>query len=155
MLRKAVEGFEGRYEILENSLIYSVKHRRFLNPSLKRHGYYSVKLYNGEKYVEFTVHSLVAHHFVDGYKEGLEVDHVDANKLNNHYTNLEWVSRSENQVRKHGFLYELSHATHGEHTTRNLKQFCLDNQLSQGTMWQVAQGQRGQHKGWRVVQSKL
>jgi len=33
---------------------------------------------------------------VEGYKEGLDINHIDGNKQNNHYTNLEWCSRKHN-----------------------------------------------------------
>lgn len=39
--------------------------------------------------------------FVDGYKEGLVVNHKDGNKLNNNASNLEWVTSSYNN--KHAF----------------------------------------------------
>lgn len=42
------------------------------------------------------VHQLVAQAFVPGWFEGAVVNHKDANKLNNHYTNLEWVTQKEN-----------------------------------------------------------
>lgn len=35
-------------------------------------------------------------------------------------------------------------------TTTNLRQFCRNNGLNSGTMSQVANGIRGQHKGWRL-----
>ncbi|WAX11623.1 DNA endonuclease [Enterocloster phage CB473P3] len=42
------------------------------------------------------VHQLVAMTFVPGWFEGAVVNHKDANTLNNHYTNLEWVTQKEN-----------------------------------------------------------
>lgn len=42
------------------------------------------------------VHRLVAIAFVDGYKEGLEVDHKDCDTTNNKAKNLRWVNRSQN-----------------------------------------------------------
>lgn len=43
------------------------------------------------------VHRLVARCFVAGYQEGLDVDHIDHNKSNNHFTNLQWLTRGQNQ----------------------------------------------------------
>ncbi|CAM0111178.1 HNH endonuclease [Vibrio phage 5P1b] len=40
---------------------------------------------------------LVAKAFVEGYKEGLVVDHIDEDKTNNHHLNLRWVPESENR----------------------------------------------------------
>lgn len=45
------------------------------------------------------VHRLVALAFVDGYREGLVVDHIDRNKTNNHADNLRWVTSSMNTSR--------------------------------------------------------
>ena len=42
------------------------------------------------------VHLYVAHAWVDGYEEGLEVNHKDFNVNNNNADNLEWVSHSDN-----------------------------------------------------------
>ena len=46
----------------------------------------------------FSVHTLVARAFCDGYKKGLIVNHIDGNKLNNYYKNLEWVTYKENSI---------------------------------------------------------
>jgi hypothetical protein len=44
----------------------------------------------------FKVHSLVAEAFIGVRPEGLQVNHKDCDKLNNHYSNLEYVTAAEN-----------------------------------------------------------
>lgn len=81
------------------------------------HGYYvdsDGKIYNGDKvqlktYVinsgyesikikgkHYLVHRLVAKYFCTGYKKGLVVNHIDGDRLNNNYLNLEWCTSSYN-----------------------------------------------------------
>lgn len=64
---------------------------------------YPIVIVSDLHYIRFTrtIHRLVAKYFCDGYAEGLVVNHKDGNKTNNHYTNLEWVTQSENV--KHAF----------------------------------------------------
>lgn len=44
------------------------------------------------------VHRLVANMFLENPKQKKEVNHIDGNKKNNYANNLEWVTRSENQI---------------------------------------------------------
>lgn len=46
--------------------------------------------------VRYSMHRLVGKYFCEGYKEGLVVNHIDGNGLNNYYKNLEWVTQKEN-----------------------------------------------------------
>jgi hypothetical protein len=63
-------------------------------------GYEVVNIYSSPKKFKSTfVHRLVAHTWCEGYSDGMVVDHIDANKKNNHYTNLEWVTQGENEKR--------------------------------------------------------
>lgn len=68
---------------------------RILKQELRK-GYLAVRLYSNSKGKLFSVHRLVALHFVNGYEEGLVVNHKDGNKLNNHHSNLEWCTITEN-----------------------------------------------------------
>lgn len=65
---------------------------KIISGSIMRNGYRIISINKKKIYV----HRLVAYYFVDGYKEGLYVNHIDGNKENNHYTNLEWVTNEEN-----------------------------------------------------------
>lgn len=49
----------------------------------------------------FKVHYIVASVFIENPNSYNEINHKDGNKHNNHYTNLEWCSRSQNV--KHSF----------------------------------------------------
>lgn len=44
----------------------------------------------------FTIHRLVAKYFCEGYKEGLVVDHINNDRLDNRATNLHWVTPDDN-----------------------------------------------------------
>lgn len=72
---------------------------RPLKPSENGWGYLQVHFRTADsKYQTITIHRLVALLFVDGYADGLEVNHKDENKHNNFYGNLEWVTRSQNMT---------------------------------------------------------
>ena len=107
---KDIQGYEGLYQVsnlgMVKSLERSVYHpitkiqkipQKILKPDIKR-GYASVALcLNGIK-KSFVIHRIVAFHFVENYQSKPEVNHIDGNKLNNVFTNLEWCTSSENQI---------------------------------------------------------
>lgn len=67
-----------------------------LNTSISR-GYVKV-LINSKR---VAVHRIIMQSLSESENEGLEVNHIDGNKLNNHYSNLEWCTSSENK--RHAF----------------------------------------------------
>lgn len=73
------------------------KQPRLLKQGLGNTGYYNVALcYNGIPKT-FRVHRLVAKYFIPNVNEKNKVvNHKDGNKLNNVFTNLEWVSSKDN-----------------------------------------------------------
>lgn len=62
-------------------------------------GYYYVSTSVGGRAGAAKVHRLVAQAWVDGEFYGGTVDHLDGDKLNNHFSNLQWVSLKENLQR--------------------------------------------------------
>ena len=98
-------GFENLYEIYEDGSLFSVRKQRLLTPSLNSSGYlmHNLTPHPGEvlsKHVRkkyFMVHRLVLIHFIEPPPfERAECNHKDHDKRNNHWSNLEWVSHSDN-----------------------------------------------------------
>lgn len=101
---KDIDGYNGLYQVSNLGGVRSIRFNppKYIYQSVTNCGYRQVKLYKNGEEKHIGVHRLVASAFVDGYQDGLEVNHKDLNKANNVYTNLEWVTRAENQ--KHQYL---------------------------------------------------
>lgn len=69
-----------------------------LKKHIRDNGYEEVGLSKNKKRKTFLVHRLVASAFILNPKNLPEINHKDGNKQNNLYTNLEWVTSSENQI---------------------------------------------------------
>lgn len=84
------------YELSNYGKIKSRRTLRYLHGGLTRDGYLQVTLradgLNHQKYV----HVLVAEVFVGRPYGDYEVNHIDGDKSNNHWDNLEWITHREN-----------------------------------------------------------
>lgn len=78
-------------------------------------GYKHVLLYSDNGKKVFSVHRLVATHFIKNINGLKVVNHKDANKTNNAVDNLEWVTHKDNV--KHAFQNGLI-KRHGVHNSR-------------------------------------
>lgn len=66
-----------------------------VKPFVNHNGYLRVQIYNEGKPSKKFVHRIVAEAFL-GDKDGMQVNHIDGDKMNNSASNLEWVTPSEN-----------------------------------------------------------
>lgn len=115
---KSIQGYEGYYEVSDSGEVRSLdryvteltgKHagnKRFLKGAMmkltvgktqrKTKGYLVVNLRKNHTSWVVPVHVLVARAFIPNPDNMPTVNHKDGNKLNNHVSNLEWASYSEN-----------------------------------------------------------
>lgn len=94
---KDIKDYEGYYQVSSYGQVKSLLTNKILVGDTNSLGYRRVTLYAPIK-KRFFIHRLVALHFCKGYQENLIVNHKDGNKTNNKVENLEWVTRSENDL---------------------------------------------------------
>ncbi len=81
------------YLVTKEGVIINKTNNRVLRPGVNSKGYLRVSIGG----VRMFVHRLVAEQYVPNPENKPQVNHKDGNKLNNHYTNLEWVTNQENR----------------------------------------------------------
>jgi hypothetical protein len=126
---KPIKNFEGWYEVSNHGRVRSVtrdmtqkgnggseftytREGKYLKPTLTNKGYLKVMLNIHSKKYQFSVHRIVAEHFVPNPYDKPQVNHRDTNKLNNYEWNLEWVTNAENM--EHAIQNDLIKTTFGE-----------------------------------------
>lgn len=109
---KNIDGFGGTYQISNYGNARSIDRVIFnngcgawqsvkgskLKPSKDSGGYLYIILYDKVTKHRQTlkIHRLVAINFVDGYEDGLTVNHINGIRSYNFYLNLEWITQKEN-----------------------------------------------------------
>lgn len=78
-----------------------------LRLNINKRGYYYCNISTKGLVTKVKIHRLVASYFVANPNNKDTVNHKDGNKLNNHYSNLEWLTRKENI--QHGYTNNLMH----------------------------------------------
>lgn len=97
-----VVGYEGAYSVSNLGRVCS--NSNSVNSGLMRprivRGAYVILLVKDGKKRGFTISSLVARAFVDGYKPGLWAHHKNGNQKDNRASNLEWLKRTDRKITK-------------------------------------------------------
>ena len=149
-LVKDVPGYETLYSVSNLGKLFSTYKRGGelkLNPNSS--GYINSILCKEGVRKNHYLHRLVAELFIPNPQNLLEVNHIDENKTNNHYTNLEWVTRQYNAEYTLAKYYLVTFPCGKTEVVYNLNRFCNEYYLSCGNMVNVAKGNIIHHKGFK------
>lgn len=105
------------YRVDESGNVFSIKSKKMLKHHTRRDGYKYVALYHNGKGFKNAIHRLVASAYclrIDYNRN--TVNHIDGNKNNNHYSNLEWCSLKENI--RHAWKTGLYHTGENHHSAK-------------------------------------
>lgn len=79
--------------------IQNIRSKRILKPALNAKGYYEVNLWRQNKGTTSQVHQLAYKAFSkDNNLQGFVINHIDGDKKNNNYSNLEKITYQENNL---------------------------------------------------------
>lgn len=104
-----IQGYEGKYQVSNRGRVKSLEREvsrvgfsyrlpeRILSPWCGTTSLYDrVRLYRGGVGTKFTVHRLVARHFLPDWNPELEINHINGNRYNNAADNLEMCTHQRN-----------------------------------------------------------
>jgi NUMOD4 motif/HNH endonuclease len=111
---KDIPGYEGCYQAstfgrikrLERLVISKTGQRTLLTelikiPTINSSSYLTIKLSVQDVRKSYLVHRLILITFVSNPENKKTVNHIDGNKVNNHISNLEWATDSEQRKHAH------------------------------------------------------
>lgn len=94
---KDVKGYKGLYKISNYGRIKSANlNWKIMKQGKNAKGYHLIKLSKNGITHSYKVHRLVAIHFIPNDNIDLQVNHINGNKDNNFWYNLEWCTCKEN-----------------------------------------------------------
>ncbi len=100
---KEIKGYEGLYSVTECGRVWSHISEIFLKGEIDIDGYIRAHLYKDKKSKHKKVHRLVAEAFLPEVKGKEIINHKDSDRTNNHLSNLEWSTYSENNKHAHDY----------------------------------------------------
>ena len=97
---RKIKSLDFLYEVSEDGRIFrNVKSKKQSKIILDMHhskvGYYKTMVSIKGKRKRVMIHKVVAECWLGDKPDGMEIDHIDRNTHNNHYTNLRYVTHSE------------------------------------------------------------
>lgn len=157
MLIKPIEFFDEEWKLITNNIVSNIKENYYIASNYgfisnidynNHHKIYSIKYggqFNNRAYVNITdingkgllciLPRIIAKLFCYGYREGLEVNHIDGNPMNNYYKNLEWVTRKENI--RHAYDNGLIESLISEDMAREICKYLEEDKLSSNEIAKV------------------
>ncbi len=168
---KELKDFPG-YFITEDGKVYSAKKRRGIKGKGKglisyldynnlkelkllidSTNYYKVRLFKNNLGYSKSVHRLVAENFIPNPNNLPQVNHIDENKLNNHVSNLEWITHQKNiQHSKCRYIWTVQNTiTKEQIKVINLTEFCKVNDFCYSSLMFTAKNNNSIHKDHKII----
>jgi hypothetical protein len=139
------------YYITEDGQVWSTLRKKWLKPEVSHNGYYRYTLSINGKFNKFFAHRLVADCYLSKPDEDRVINHIDKNRTNNHYKNLEWVTVQYNVHYSHSKKYLLEEIETGEKIeVYNLNAWCKEKNLNQGNL-SASMSRGGTSQGYKVT----
>ena len=134
---KDIPNYEGYYQISNLGRIKSVARKvkyqnsyRNVKEKLKKtfigkQGYERVELSKNGKIKKYNVHRIVANVFISNPLNKETVNHINGIKTDNRVENLEWATRSENELH----AYKIGLAKNSEKQRNVARLYCKENKI--------------------------
>jgi len=126
-----------------------------LSQRVSKYGYVRVDLSKGNKgRKQFFLHRLIAETLIPNPNNLECVDHIDGDKLNNHPSNLQWITRGDN-VRKAQDMgkwgtppkkYSITNKSGDTFIIENISEFSRINNYMATKLVAISKGRRKTHK---------
>jgi len=162
---KPIKNFEGFYEVssfgrirsIDRYVLYSNNKKYFHKGKILKSSYTNryehVSLQKERKRITKLVHRLVAEAFILNKNKYPQINHIDGNRRNNNYFNLEWTTQSENM--KHAYRIGLQNQVK---RSKRVAQLSLDGDIIRIFDSTIqASKETGIERSWirRICQGKL
>lgn len=129
-----MNGEETKYSISNIGIVRNDKKNKLLKTNFSK-GYERISLTHNGKQKQFFIHRLVATAFIPNPENKPEVNHKNGIKSCNYDYNLEWVTRSENEIHAHKTgLVKINRENSTYLTKKQIKKICKlleENKLNQ------------------------
>ncbi len=154
---KDIKGYYGRYQISTFGRVKSIVSNKIMRPH-KLGSYLNISLRDkDQKLHSHRIHRLVATHFIDNPNNEKNVDHIDHNKLNNHVSNLRWVSQSTNinhynSIKKKQFIRPILQFNMDGDLIRewiNINELCENKNYNKSMLYMCLNGKYKSAYGYR------
>lgn len=139
------------YGVSDEGYIEKRRGKGILKAFPDKDGYLKVVVHHHKKSHNFILHRVIYESFVGLIPEGMTIDHIDGDKLNNNVRNLQLLTPEENAVKGNSQNWDMISPDGKRFMIYNMNSFCKERNLNPNRMRDVAKGKPSynQHKGWR------